>query len=348
MSDISGQRSRAEPPPDEGLLPVEYLAHLCEVTARFGVRSERLLRDTALDPLLLERASGTIPRTDFWRATERALALTGEPGLGFHFGLALKLSSHGPLGLLAMTSATLRDALLAAERFMQLRAPAISFHTYSHEGVFAVEFAQPVPEHLQVFCTEAFLTMLLSAGRSLVGRGLSASCEIAYAEPAHFSRFSHLLQAPVRFAQPAHRLLLPLSSLDHTILTSDSVTARRVERECQIALAELGERASFLSKIRRDIARAGKTSYPSLEDVAVLRGVSTRTLKRRLAEHGTSFRLLLEEHRREHALRLLSGTDHTVERIAELLGYSERASFHRAFRRWMGSTPERYRRASGS
>ena len=110
--------------------PAEYLAHLVNVSGRFRVRPEQLLKGTGVKPASLERPSAVVSRASFLRVVERALELTGEPGLGFYWGLSLKLSSHGGLGLLAMTSGTLRDAILVVERFMQLRASELSLCTH--------------------------------------------------------------------------------------------------------------------------------------------------------------------------------------------------------------------------
>jgi AraC-like DNA-binding protein len=84
--------------------------------------------------------------------------------------------------------------------------------------------------------------------------------------------------------------------------------------------------------------------FRSLEDIAQQIGVSPRTLKRRLADGGTSYSELLDEQRQERALLLLRDESLSREQIAERLGYSDAANFTRAFRRWTGKTPGMVRR----
>ena len=79
--------------------------------------------------------------------------------------------------------------------------------------------------------------------------------------------------------------------------------------------------------------------YPDLARVAAALCVSTRTLKRRLQRHGTSFMLLLEECRRRDAQHLLSHSTLSVQAIAARLGYQNPANFSRAFSRWTGESP---------
>jgi AraC-like DNA-binding protein len=55
---------------------------------------------------------------------------------------------------------------------------------------------------------------------------------------------------------------------------------------------------------------------------------------------------LLEDLRRRLGLRYVGNSDMQLAEIALLLGFSQAAAFHRAFRRWTGQTPLEYRRAA--
>jgi AraC-like DNA-binding protein len=82
------------------------------------------------------------------------------------------------------------------------------------------------------------------------------------------------------------------------------------------------------------------------EHIARELGISSRTLRRRLAEEGQSFQGLLDRCRMEFAAlefrirRKLSLSD-----MALRLGYSEHSTFSRAFARWSGMAPQEYRRS---
>ena len=75
--------------------------------------------------------------------------------------------------------------------------------------------------------------------------------------------------------------------------------------------------------------------------------VSERTLSRRLADEGTSFRTILDDVRCEFACALLQDRSLSVGDVAFFLQYSEPAAFHRAFRRWTGQAPGDFRIATG-
>jgi AraC-like DNA-binding protein len=71
-------------------------------------------------------------------------------------------------------------------------------------------------------------------------------------------------------------------------------------------------------------------------------------LRRELKEMGTSFRDLLEEVRKQHALQCVIGTAMSVDEMATHLGFSNVRSFRRSFKRWTGQTPSAYRKAQRS
>ncbi|MBK8937957.1 MAG: helix-turn-helix transcriptional regulator [Polyangiaceae bacterium] len=84
-----------------------------------------------------------------------------------------------------------------------------------------------------------------------------------------------------------------------------------------------------------------------LADIATLArrlGVSPRTLQRKLEAEGVAYSELLDQARRELACAYLADPALSVEEIAALTGYSEASAFSRAFRRWTGASPLRYRR----
>ena len=84
---------------------------------------------------------------------------------------------------------------------------------------------------------------------------------------------------------------------------------------------------------------------PTLPIVAGHLALSSRTLQRRLQERGLVFQEILENTRRELAIRYLQDKNLSLTDIALLLGYSEQSAFNRAFKRWYNETPKSYRMA---
>ena len=92
--------------------------------------------------------------------------------------------------------------------------------------------------------------------------------------------------------------------------------------------------------------RAGEPSGPLIRHRQVRENYSALyTLARRLAAEGLSFAAVLEEMRRELALRYLEDARLSISQVAWLLGFQEAGAFTHAFRRWTGQTPSEMRRS---
>ncbi len=304
---------------------------------------ERLLEGTGIRDESLADPDARVGGQTMAQLILRAIELTREPGLGFYYGLHVKLSAHGTVGLAAMTSATLRDALDVGSRFFHLRSGHTGLQYWVENEWAVVELIELVPlGPVRTIVLESLMTELTQMTRMLLGHPVHGLFEVRHDEPRHFQGFAHLLPGPVRFRRPADRIFLPAASLDEPLVMADALASRQALERCEQELAMLGETSTLLASVRRQM-RSRARGFPSLTELADKRHVSARTLKRQLAEHGTSFQQILDELRRDRALALLDAQDVPVDRIAELLGYSDASNFNRAFKRWMGVTPSSFR-----
>jgi len=82
----------------------------------------------------------------------------------------------------------------------------------------------------------------------------------------------------------------------------------------------------------------------TIERIAEIAGVSSRTLQRALAAEGITYRELIDSARFQVARQKLTDPAASIDEISRLLGYSESTHFTRAFRRIAGRTPSEYRK----
>ncbi len=99
--------------------------------------------------------------------------------------------------------------------------------------------------------------------------------------------------------------------------------------------------AMDVSKLIKDALPSG---IPSIDQVGDYVGMSNRTLTRRLAESGTTFRALIKKTQAEISKDLLLNSSSNVGEIAFQLGFSEQSAFNRAFKRWTGQSPVEFRK----
>jgi len=327
-------------------LPSVHVLHLAELVERWGVPAERLLGEVGLSREAATDPAARVPVAEFARLVQYARKLTGEPGLGFHLGLKMRISAHGYVGFAAMTAANLRQAIDLACQFAPTRSSALALRLEQRgaEAALVIDEAYPLGEAQDAMII-GFLVGLWKLGNTITGRELQGSADFAFAEPPYFGRFKALLPGCARFSRPSHQLSFSAALLDLPLLEADPAALRLAQEQCERELTELRSQRGWHPQVAALVLpRAG--GYRTLAELARELHTSPRTLKRKLKVQGTSYSELLEGARRAEATRLLS-SGLSIEQIAGRLGYSDAANFTRAFRRWTGTTPAASRSAPG-
>jgi AraC-like DNA-binding protein len=324
-------------------IPISYARLLVELCSRWHVAPEELMAGTALDRQPPPASDARLSPLEYNQIVDRALRLTGEPALGYHFGLHLKLSAHGFLGYAVMTSATLGEAIQLVEKYFTTRSGALRFHSFVEGDTAVVQIDSTVDVAAPfAFPFESLLVGLCHAGAYITGDSVTnAEVWIHYPEPAYYARCADLLPCPVRYDMPVNQLRFPAALLQRPLLMADATASELAREQCERELAALSSQP-LVSRVRALLSE-DLANMPDLDVVAGRCCMSSRTLKRKLAEHGVTFSELVATIRRDEAqLRLAEGRL-SVEQIAGQLGYRDPANFTRAFKAWTGETPRQYR-----
>jgi AraC-like DNA-binding protein len=113
---------------------------------------------------------------------------------------------------------------------------------------------------------------------------------------------------------------------------------------CEAALAVRRDNTSQLcTRVENAISSLLPHGRVVVDDVARSLGMSKRTLARRLADEGLNFTEILEQLRRDLAVRYLDDRKLHISQIAWLLGFNEVSAFTHTFKRWTGKTPSQLR-----
>ena len=111
----------------------------------------------------------------------------------------------------------------------------------------------------------------------------------------------------------------------------------------QRMLAEIPDEDPWLQRARTQLARQLTRGAASPAGLAEAMHLGTRTLRRRLLDHGTSYKQLLDDVRRDIAQHYVARSEESFDQIAERLGFADASAFYRAFKRWTDTTPAAYR-----
>lgn len=321
-----------------------YLLDLLKVVERYGVGEEELLKGIIDDRASLDDPTARTSLTALEALIERAIELTGDPALGLAMGLQMQISSHGYLGFAALTASTVREALQLAVRFAPTRFPAIAIKL-EEEGD---EGTITLVERTDLGRAREFILITIAVGftrmgQALLGHPVEGRAEMGFPAPVFFQKIEGMIPGTVTFDADAHRLIFPRHYLDRGIETANAAAMKLATEQCERELEEASRIRSYRERVKGLLFVEG--GVLSLEGIAKKLATSPRTLKRRLAEEGTTYTELLDELRSKRAMELIMTTDHTLDEIAGRLGYSDVANFSRAFRRWTGRSPGSFRRA---
>lgn len=346
------QSPPSHPPNAPAGLPAAHILSLIELLRAWGHDAERFLADAGLDEAALSAPGAAIDLRTFESVVDRARAWTGEPGLAVYLGLQMRVSAHGYVGFAAMTARTVGEALAIACRFAPIRTSALSLHLERDADRAALR----IDEHADFGTARDVVIFglvggLLTIARALTGRPLEPASihgrfETRLDAPPWYGRLAHVIGGPVHFGRSAHRLVFDAVVLDLPLRQSDPAALRLARAACEKALSALAPRRSLAERVRLALDD-GDGGFRALPAVAGRLGLSARTLKRRLADEGASFRQVLDGLRSDRAARLLR-EGRTLADVAERLGYADAAGFSRAFRRWTGLTPGAWRRRAPS
>jgi AraC-like DNA-binding protein len=324
-------------------LPGAYVKEIVELAGRWNVSPAEILDGLPLTQAQLADPNTRVPLRVCEAIVARAHQLTHEPALALHAGTQMRLSTHGFLGFAAMTASTIREALDLAVRYVQTRTSAIGLSLYVEGDTASLVIEERTDlGGLREFAVLALLVGIWQIGRAVTGKVLDGIGECAFPEPAFIRGLPH--GERLRFDRPTHRLVFPTSVLDFPLTTADPVAMQLAREQCERELAALVD-AGLPGRVRAALASHGDEA-PSLEVIARELRMSARTLKRKLAEHGTTFSAIRDDMRRQRALLLLDNRSLSIGEIAAKLGYSELPNFTRAFRKWTGQTPLEYRERS--
>jgi len=179
-------------------------------------------------------------------------------------------------------------------------------------------------------------------GQNLVPQYFS----IAHHRSGGISEMARFVGTKVEFGAGRDEFALNVGARDLPLVHSDTHLNDLLLKYCEAALAD---RRGDMSQLRTRVENAISSVLPHgkmlVEDVARSLGMSKRTLARRLSDEGLNFTEILQQLRRDLAVRYLDDRKLHVSKIAWLLGFNEVSAFTHAFKRWTGKTPRRMRTA---
>lgn len=324
-------------------LALQYIRVLADGLREEGVDVDGVLRRYGLDPTALDAADQMIPFALFEPLAAEVVTLVGEPSLGISLGARLTPSTHGSLGLAAVSSATARELLAVIARFLATRITVLS-SSILVEGprvVLVLEELLSMGTVRELVLEAVLLSIKNTLSDASMGRCPIVEISFPFARPDYVELAEETFGCPVRYGAGRTCLEIPAAMVDEPLKMADPRAVELAASLCEREIDKLGASRSFEIRTRRSMLQH-RQGFPSMVQVARRLHVTPRTLARKLGAEGTSYRAILDDLRQRMATDLIkSGSK--IDEVAYLLGYTDTSNFRRAFRRWTGVAPSAFR-----
>lgn len=330
--------------------PVRTILVIVGFAASIGVPPPDLLGTAGLDPALLADPDAYLPHAQEMRIWDEAVRLSGDQDFGVHLAewVARAPEDHFDVLTFAVRSCrTLGEHYWLAGRYMRLIHEGV-YLSVEEEGEIARLVHGHCPEQLGPrHPVEGMLAISLLVGRRNLGEDFAPEAvHFTHPRPERVSTQERVFGAPVHYGCARNELVLSRALLERPQRHAELRLLAILDRQLSGQLSGLPRSSDFRDRVQRCMMDELPEREPVVAAVAERLHMSARSLQRRLQGEGTSFAEVLSELRRDLALRYLGDPRISIGEVAFLLGFLDVTAFHRAFKRWTGSTPAEHRRPS--
>ncbi|MGH9862604.1 MAG: AraC family transcriptional regulator [Candidatus Acidiferrales bacterium] len=276
-----------------------------------------------------------------WREAEKR---TGSEAIALEAAEQLPVGAYRVYDFLMMASSTVGDCFRRMVAYYPLVNEALRFRVQMNNKGAQVELHSPAGSaRIPRPYVEFIFSLVLRRLRHMTGQEPPLrEVDFAFAAPANIGPYHRRFAAPVRFGQTTNQIVFAREVLRLHLLQGDTELAEVLEEHAQRLMHRVPGEDQFPVAVRAAVEDALTSGAAELSSVSRALGMSPRSLQRRLAENGLTYREVFDEVQWERCRKLLAERGMPLQEVSFALGFSEPSAFHRAFRRWSGMTPQEY------
>jgi AraC-like DNA-binding protein len=296
---------------------------------------------------LQPHSAGGLTDTDYFDLLDWIRRQNGdEVALLEAYARVIRADDLGVLGLAMKTAPTLRASLERMERYWRVVTDT-AIYRLDEAGDPALLIFEPRTGHHPAleFRNEGALAGLARNMRLFVAGELTLDhVSFRHACRGDPDRYAAHFDCPVRFGAERDAIALRPAMLDLPNRLGDAAVSDFLTAHLETEIGSLRDDTSLRAALLRRMTPALSNGAPEAAGIAREMGMSERTLYRRLADEGLTFRDVLSEAQSSLAQELLRDSESSIAEIAFVTGFAEQSTFSRAFKRWVGQTPAQFRR----
>jgi len=320
---------------------------LIERAERMGANRADLLAQAGLTEAILAEPDTRIAAARHWDLWRAVIEQLPDPALGVKLGSNVHIRQAGLVGYSMLHSPSLDHAIERLVRYERILEDTTNLALEPEGNEVRLVVEEPLPLSGLRQPIESDVAAMVTCFREITGvERLPLNVQLPYPRPATIEPYRPVLGDSIEFGASQAAIVFAAADMTLPVVARDETLCSYLDDHANRILEHLGSR-SYAEQVQRVLWDELSEGQPTIKTVAKALGTSTRTLQRRLSDEGVTFAELLDTFRRRMASELLQRHDLAVYEVAFLLGYSEPSTFFRAFRRWTGMSPLKYREAPG-
>jgi len=318
------------------------LTNYTEVARHFGLEPYAMLGRAGLHPSALRDPENWLPASRIISLLEESANHSGHDDFSVILGECRTFASLGPVSLLLRHETRLRDIIAAAIEYRRLINELVHVNVRDDGRTAVVEWAL-IPglrstQTINYLATVAYRVLVDGAGCHWQPDCL----HFRHSCPENVATFRRVFRCSLEFDSAFDGLSCASESLDAPNEFADPELTIHARRLLNL-MPGIRDDDTMAERVRGTIPFLIANGKANAHDVAECLGIPVRTLQRKLISEGHSFSSLLNEARRDLAIRYLGNSKQPITAVAQLTGYSALSSFTRWFISEFGMSPRRWR-----
>ena len=323
------------------IISVRYARRYLRFVQKHGINGTIVLENANIDSGILENPEGFLSIQQISQILRHGNRLMNDDTSGFRFGQELDLHGHGLFGFALLRQKNYRRLVNMVVQYLRVSLPLMDMEINASGEMITIQLHDNWEfEDLRPTIASIYMGSIHSLA-SLVCRRFTF--EFDFPCPGKSLQWQQLAKGvEMRFDSDHNRVLMPLSG--RQVRDDDASVANYLAAARSAEQLNGTDSLKVVTQIRHQIMTSpGRNS--NLERIAENVGMSPRSVRRHLSLAGYAFSAIRNQVRETFATRFLQDTDMPLDKIAEHIGYSDQASFSKAYRSWTGKTPGEVRRA---
>ena len=330
-----------------GTVLVVSVRAVLDACAALGHDADEIAARAGVDRALLRDPDARIAASQVEAVWRAAGAVTNDPALALHAAEAAPDGAYQVLDYLGAASATLGEAITRLSRYFSLLGQ-IELSVARRARQYRLTLASTLPGvELPPPAQEYTLAALVLRTRLRCGvPWVPTHVDFTFAGTST-KEHTRVFGVPPRWRRPTAGLGISLADWSRPSIGADPGLASLLEDHAKLVVDRLPRGGVTARQVVEAVHGSLKDGEPTLTAIARRLATSARTLQRRLEDEGTSLAAIVRAERERLAKEHLELGQVSLAELAFLLGFADQSSFTRAFRRWTGMTPARFRAALG-